>query len=148
MNDEINDSASFFHKIAPNATDKAIENLTDEPTKFLGYTGSSILKICFDGINYYAKRLDYKRKLKLERWKEKTFTKLNDIPQENRIDPSLEIAGPITEASKFYFENESLSELFSNLLASACDDRISSVVHPSFTEMLKQMSPHDAKVLD
>lgn len=134
--------------IAPEAFDNVAKNLTDEPSKFLGHTGKSILSICFDGINYYAEKLDFKRKIKLENWKQRTFDKLNEIPQEFRQDPPLEIAGPITEASKFYFDNETLSELFSNLLASSCDSSKSSNVHPAFIEIIKQMSVKDAQILN
>ena len=119
------------------SVNNAIENLTDEPTKFLGKTGTSVLSICFGGINYYAERLDMKRRIKLENWKQNTFNLLNEIPEQNRQDAPLEIAGPLTEASKFYFENEELSTLFSNLLTSSCDTRFISKVHQCFIESIK-----------
>lgn len=143
MNNPIKDLSD----LAPDAVNNTIKNLADEPSKFLGHTGKSILSICLDGINYYAERLDYNRKIKLENWKYETFIKLNKIPIENRIDPPLEIAGPLTEASKFYFENETLSSMFSNLLVSSCDSTTLENAHPSFVEIIKQLSPVDAKNL-
>ena len=43
MCDPISDSLKLMHEIAPSATENAVENLTDEPTKFIGKTVTSFL---------------------------------------------------------------------------------------------------------
>ena len=57
MCDPISDSLKLMHEIAPSATENAVENLTDEPTKFIGKTVTSFLKIIFEPINIYAEKL-------------------------------------------------------------------------------------------
>lgn len=131
----------------PKSVENAVSNLSDEPTRHLGHVVTSVIDICFGGINYYAERLDISRKMKLEKWIATAKRKLEEIPEEQFQDAPLEIAGPLTEASKFYFENEQLSEMFTNLLVSSCDKSKLSKVHPCFVELIKQMSSIDAELL-
>lgn len=148
MCDPISDSLKLMHEIAPSATENAVENLTDEPTKFIGKTVTSFLKIIFEPINIYAEKLDYKRKEKLLNWKECSNANILEIEEDKRIIPPLEIAGPIIDASRYYFENDTLSKMFSNLLVSACNvDKIKSV-HPAYVKILEQMSALDAKIMN
>ncbi|MBS6183312.1 MAG: DUF4393 domain-containing protein, partial [Erysipelotrichaceae bacterium] len=144
MCDPISDSLKLMHEIAPSATENAAKNLTDEPTKFIGKTTTSFLKILFEPINIFAEKLDYKRKAKLLNWKEYSNADILEIEEDKRIIPPLEIAGPIIDASRYYFENDTLSKMFSNLLVSACNvDKIKSV-HPAYVKILEQMSALDA----
>ncbi|MED1627244.1 DUF4393 domain-containing protein [Bacillus mycoides] len=69
---------------------------------------------------------------------------MQKIPQENLVEPPLHIVGPALEASRFYIEADELKEMFANLIASSMDSRKVSQVHPSFTEVIKQLSPLDA----
>lgn len=148
MCDPISDSLKLMHEIAPSATENAAKNLTDEPTKFIGKTTTSFLNIIFEPINIFAEKLDYKRKAKLLKWKENADAEIREIEEDKRIIPPLEITGPIIDASRYYFENDTLSKMFSNLLVSACDvDKIKSV-HPAYVKILEQMSVLDAKIMN
>lgn len=80
----------------------------------------------------------------LEKYKEDIKLKVESIPEERLIEASLHVVGPAIEAAKFYVENEELSEMFSNLISAAFDSGKVDRVHPSFTEVIKQMSPLDA----
>lgn len=74
-------------------------------------------------------------------------TSLMKIPEGERVEPKAVIVAPLLEHVKFVFDEENLSEMFSNLLANAMSSNNSMMVHPAFTEMIKQMSPLDAKFL-
>jgi len=95
----------------------------------------------------WGKKQKIKQEKYIEEFKKEIYLKISKIPQENLIEPSVSIAGPIIETSKYYYEETHYREMFSNLLASACDKRHIYAIHPSFTEILKQLAPLDAKLL-
>ncbi|WP_025196505.1 DUF4393 domain-containing protein [Streptococcus agalactiae] len=64
---------------------------------------------------------------------------------ENLQEPSLSIAGPALEASKFYLEEEELRNLFTKLIASSMDKSKNEFNHPSFIEIIKQFDKIDAQ---
>ncbi|WP_303259805.1 DUF4393 domain-containing protein [Staphylococcus aureus] len=71
-------------------------------------------------------------------------SKVKKIPDNNLQEPELSIIGPAIESSKFYISERVIRDLFSNLIASAMDNRKTNDVHHSFVELIKQMSPKDA----
>jgi hypothetical protein len=70
------------------------------------------------------------------------------IPEENRKTPDPEIAVPLMQALTYTAQNETLREMYLNLLANAMDSSKDKKVHPSFVELIKQMNSLDAKVFD
>ncbi|BEP27823.1 DUF4393 domain-containing protein [Helicovermis profundi] len=74
--------------------------------------------------------------------------KLEKISLENRKSPDPEIAVPAMQALTYTADNKYLREMFVNLLANSMDLSKNKLVHPSFTEIIKQMSSLDAKVLE
>lgn len=74
--------------------------------------------------------------------------KIEEIPEERRISPDPAIAIPAIQAVSYMGHHESLRDLFINLLASASDTQTSEVVHPSFIEIIKQMTPLEATILE
>jgi len=70
-----------------------------------------------------------------------------DIPVENRQEPALNIVGPTLEALRYNLDEEELKEMFTNLLLSSMDNRVSQNCHPAFVEIIKQLNSNDAKLL-
>lgn len=70
------------------------------------------------------------------------------IPEEQRKSPDPEIAVPLMQALTYTAQNETLREMYLNLLANAMDSSKDKKVHPSFVELIKQMNTLDAKVFD
>lgn len=70
------------------------------------------------------------------------------IPEERRKTPDPEIAVPLMQALTYTAQNETLREMYLNLLANSMDSTMSKITHPSFVEIIKQMSSLDAKVFD
>jgi hypothetical protein len=70
------------------------------------------------------------------------------IPEENRKTPDPEIAVPLMQALTYTAQNETLREMYLNLLANSMDSTKDKKVHPSFVELIKQMNSLDAKVFD
>lgn len=61
--------------------------------------------------------------------------------------PEPYVAVPALQALSYSMDNEVLKELYANLLAKAMYLETKLLVHPSFVEIIKQMSPTDALLL-
>lgn len=72
---------------------------------------------------------------------------LRDVPPDRVVTPDLTIAGPAVEALKFAGHKEVLRDMYARLLAKAMDSNVSSSAHPAFVEIIKQLTPDEAKVL-
>lgn len=73
--------------------------------------------------------------------------KLKNVPQENIIPPALEVAGPAIEALRFAGNNEDIRELYANLLANSMDSTTAKNAHPSFVEIIKNISSDEAHLM-
>ncbi len=73
--------------------------------------------------------------------------KLQKVPPERIQTPNLMIAGPTLEALRFAGSDESLRELYANLLATSLDSETARNAHPSFVTIIRDMSPDEAKVM-
>ena len=79
---------------------------------------------------------------------EGVMKKIEKVPEERRKSPEPEIAVPLIQALSYTAQNETLREMYINLLANSMDTAKEKVVHPSFVEIIKQMDSLDAKVFD
>lgn len=66
---------------------------------------------------------------------------------EDIVSPQLHLAGPLVEAFKYTGYQELLREMYVNLLASAMDRTVMDNAHPSFVEVIRQLSPDEARIL-
>jgi len=128
----------------PPSVDKAVENLTDKPTKVIGKGVSSIFSLVFNPINHLNDKQLLKYAHALDVYKQELDDKISAIPEENLIEPKLQIVAQALEDSKYCIEEPELREMFANLIASASDKTKADIIHPSFSAILKQMSPKDA----
>lgn len=94
-----------------------------------------------------AALLKEKQALNVEKMRDETLNEATKILPENIQEPKLNILGPALEASKYYIEEEELRNMFAKLIASSMDKSKSSQVHPSFVEVIKQMSSKEAFLL-
>jgi len=74
----------------------------------------------------------------------KVSDKLKNVPEENIITPPLHVAGPAIEALRYAGHDPNLRELYANLLASAMDKETIHEAHPSFVEIIKNLSSDEA----
>jgi len=72
--------------------------------------------------------------------------RLKKIPQEKIITPSPQIAGPALESLKYAGHEESLREMYANLLATAMNADKAKIAHPGFVEVIRQLTPDEAKI--
>lgn len=77
----------------------------------------------------------------------KVEARLKNVPPEDIVTPKISVAGPIVEALRYTGSEESLSDLYANLLAASMDKSTASTAHPAFTEIIKQLTPDEAKII-
>lgn len=77
----------------------------------------------------------------------KVSEKLKNTPESEIVTPKPNVAGPALESLRYAGHEESLRDLYANLLAASMDAMTSSGTHPSFVEILKQLTPDEAKLL-
>jgi len=73
--------------------------------------------------------------------------KLRDVPPENIVTPKPNVAGPILESLRYTGHEETLREMYANLLAASMNKATASSAHPAFAEIIRQLVPDEARVL-
>ncbi len=122
-----------------------INELTTPIAKSAGETLQDVWDLVFGGFGTFVDKKRAKREKDLKDFKMTLLNEFNEIPEENIKEPQLSVIGPALEASKYYYEEPELRDMFAKLVASSMDDRKN--IHPCFIEIIKQLSPNDAKIL-
>lgn len=73
--------------------------------------------------------------------------KLEHVGEDKIVTPEAYVAVPAIQAISYSMDNEELRNLYANLLAKSMNTDTKDFVHPSYVEIIKQMSPLDALVL-
>lgn len=118
----------------------AILKLGDGPFK----TVSDYWYMTF-GHNIAMKRAKYEAEVKA--FEKECIQELEAIPKENRQEPRMCVIGPAIAQAQYFVEEESLRKMFAKLIASASDSRRFTVAHPAFVDIISQLSPFEAKIL-
>ncbi|MDV6367378.1 DUF4393 domain-containing protein [Bacillus cereus] len=131
-----------------NLIPKFLDEAVMPVAKKAGNTLSSIWTLAFGGIDIYAEKTQLKRIHAYNQFKKELEQEVSSIPEGNIVEPPLHIVGPSLEASKYYFENDELRKMFAKLIAASINSATISKAHPSFIEIIKQLSPLDAMNLN
>lgn len=82
-------------------------------------------------------------------WIQETVSnRLKGVPVEDIIEPDPIVSVPIIQNIRYSYKHKHLKEMYANLLAKSMNRKTADDVLPSFVEILKQLSPIDAEVLD
>ena len=73
--------------------------------------------------------------------------KLQDTDPKLIESPEPHIAVPAMQYISYCMDNEELREMYANLLANSMNKVVKNGVHPGFVEIIKQLSPDEAKIL-
>jgi len=73
--------------------------------------------------------------------------KIADIPDEDLTSPSPSVAVPAMLGLGYSLDEPTLKEMYLNLLATATDGRRGDSAHPSFAEIIRQLSGREARLL-
>ncbi len=86
------------------------------------------------------------REYKLAETEKLLAQKLEHVSEDKIVTPEAYVAVPAIQAISYSMNSEELRNLYANLLAKAMNSDTKDMVHPSFVEIIKQMSPIDALV--
>lgn len=101
----------------------------------------------FNNVVFYpVKKANALFKYKLKDFKNELEQKLSSIPEKKLVEPDLMIAGPALEALKYTYDKDELRNMYLNLLTSSMNKDIKDKAHPSYVEIIRQLTPLDAKV--
>lgn len=73
--------------------------------------------------------------------------KLENVSPDNIESPEPYIAIPALQYISYCMDNDELRDMYANLLASSMNKIVKNGVHPGFVEIIKQLSPDEAKIL-
>ncbi len=141
---EIEDKTGYTIK---NVTAECLREALLPVSSQAGQTLSDTWELVFGGFHTFVAKKKLTREKHLAEFQQSLIQNVQSIPTDHLQEPPLSVVGPALEASKFYFEETEVRELFLRLISSSMDDRYSSKVHVSFVEIIKQMTPLDAQNL-
>ena len=125
-----------------------IEDIVRPSSKSIGKN----IGLMFDGamgwLGCWGEKQKIEQQKSIENFKQNIELKISNISNENLKEPTMNIVGPAIESAKFYYEEKYYKEMFANLIAAACDKSKIDIIHPSYVEIIKQLSPRDAKLLN
>lgn len=82
----------------------------------------------------------------IEKTKAILADKLKNVPLQDIITPPTYVAIPALQAISYCMDNDELREMYAELLKTAMNIKTTENVHPTYVEIIKQMSPYDALV--
>lgn len=131
----------------PESIDNAVKNLTDYPTLNIGKTFGDLWFLVFGGISHKADLRKIQYAADLEKYQTELDSAISSIPKEKQVEPSLQVTAQALENSKYCVSSEILRQMFVKLISGTMHKDIEPFVHPSFPEILKQLSETDALLL-
>ncbi|MBX3745342.1 MAG: DUF4393 domain-containing protein [Verrucomicrobiae bacterium] len=120
----------------------ALQPLAKEAGKALGTVGKAV-NLALEPLAGLVWGYDQIKKFVQETVAEK----LEGVPPEQIQSPNPSVAGPALEALKYNGHDPDLREMYANLLTTSLDSKTAREAHPGFVEILKSMSPDEARVL-
>lgn len=134
-------TSSAISKVTTEVVDVAKKS--KEPRK----TFDDLWYLTFGKLGLKADKLRAKHQADLENYKTSIIEKIDSIPVENLQEPKMSIVGPALDAARFYIEEEELRDMFAKVISSSFDKTKSPHTHHSFVEIIKQITPIEAKIL-
>lgn len=87
------------------------------------------------------------RQYNYERTSQLLAQKLKDVPADKITPPENYIAVPALQQISYCYDSEELRNMYANLLATSMQDDKKWEIHPSFVDIIKQLSPDEAKII-
>lgn len=135
------DSATALTKAVPIYED-AVQPLAKETGKAFGTIGKAV-NVALSPISLVVWGYD-----QISDFLESTVAeKLEKVPEDRISTPPPNVAGPAVEALKFTGHDKTLREMFANLIANSLDKQTVLEAHPSFVDIIKNITPDEGLIL-
>lgn len=129
-------------KIAPTLYEDALQPTVQEVEKFAARIPRAI-NAAFSELDKWILNKEYA----IDETKKLLAQKLENVDSQKIVEPEPYVAVPAIQAISYSMNSEELRSLYANLIANAMNSDTKDLVHPSFVEIIKQMSPNDALIL-
>lgn len=73
--------------------------------------------------------------------------KAKQVPEEKLAEPEPYVALPAIQQLSYCYDSEALRDMYANLLLSSMNTDTKALVHPAFVDIIKQLTPDEAKLL-
>lgn len=123
----------------------SLKNITEKPTQNMGKTLADIWYLVFGRFSHAADLQRLKYSYDLENFRHELEEKVAQIPSEKQTEPDFQIVAPALDSAKYCVLHKELRDLFANLISSSLNKDYCKYVHPSFSGIIQQMTPLDAK---
>lgn len=128
-------------KTAPTLYEDALQPTVQEVGKFAARIPHAI-NAAFSGLDKWILNKEYA----IDETKKLLEKKLENVDPDKIVEPESYVAVPAIQAISYSMNSEELRNLYANLLAKAMNSDTKDMVHPSFVEIIKQLSPIDSLV--
>lgn len=129
-------------KIAPTIYEDALQPTIQEAGKFT----ARIIRAINAAFSSLDKRI-LNKEYAIEETKKLLEMKLENVNPEKIVPPKAYVAVPAIQAISYSMNSEELRNLYANFLAKAMNSDTKDSVHPSYVNIISQMTPLDAKIL-
>ena len=96
---------------------------------------------------YPIKKANITYKYKLQQFETDIIDKLKNTSDDKIIEPPINIAGPTLESLRYTIDVKELREMYLNLLVSSMNIDTTYQAHPSYVEIIRQLTSDEAKIL-
>lgn len=141
--DKLADGIGSAVKTVPDIYDDALKSTTQESGKVLSLIPRAIYA-ALSPLRQWISQREYN----VAETEKLLAQKLEHVGEDKIVTPEAYVAVPAIQAISYSMNSEELRNLYANLLAKAMNSDTKDLVHPSFVEIIKQMSPTDAKIFD
>lgn len=129
-------------KTAPTIYEDTLQPTVQEVGKFVARIPRAI-NAAFSGLDKWILNKEYA----IDETKKLLEEKLENIDPQKIVEPEAYVAVPAIQAISYSMNSEELRNLYANLLAKAMNYDTKDFVHPAYVNIINQMTPLDAKVL-
>ena len=132
-------------KASSNVLCQFYQDLAQPSVKALGQALATVFELCPNSL-LSLKLWTEKRKLNFAKRLNEYKEKLEQIPEEKRIEVDTQIGTPIVERLT-YTTNDAIADLFTTLLANASNIDTVNSVHPAFVQIVSELCPDEAHII-
>lgn len=139
---ELDEKIDAFNKVIPEAYDDGLKPVVQESGKTLALIPKAI-NAALAPLRQWIAQKEYN----VAETEKLLAIKLEKVGAEQITTPESYVAVPAIQAIAYCMDSEELREMYASLLAKSMTESEKWKVHPSFVEIIKQLSPDEAKLL-
>jgi len=125
-------------------------NLLNRPAESAGRIIGTMLDALYNTLLLPVQKYNMRVEVNLKQYKEDLNKKIEAVPENEKVEPSMHIWGETIESLKWNLDDEQeyIREVFANILIADITANKKSKVQPAFIKIVQQLSHEDVKFLE